>query len=289
MAGLHGTNKSVNSSPDNIGKKYGSLTVVGIEHCTSGNGHTMYMWRCRCDCGNEKLVTPSVLKRHPQEFCGRDCKNKQATRVKNVENKTRHGGSKTRLYRIYHGMKDRCTNENTSYYRYYGARGISVCDEWCNDYIAFRDWALANGYTDELTIDRIDCNGDYCPDNCRWVTMKVQQNNRTNNHLISYNGETHTISEWSEITGIRVGVINNRLKCGRSSGEALGKERITKKGSTPVLQYTIEGEFVKEWPSSADVERAGIAKGSAVRKCCAGWPHYNTAAGYVWKNKRDVY
>lgn len=282
MAGVAGTRRGKNSSPDNIGKKYGKLTVVGIEHFTKNNGHQLYMWRCKCDCGNERLVSPTNLKNGVQVSCGCYRKNRQGANF-------RHGGSKDRLYRIWQGMKDRCSNENTYYYKYYGARGISVCDEWKDNFSSFRDWALSNGYTDKLTIDRIDCNGDYCPNNCRWATMKVQQNNRTNNHLISYNGETHTLSEWSEITGIRVGVINNRLKCGRSVGEALGKERIIRKGSFPVLQYTKDGEFVKEWPSSVDVERAGIAKGSAVRKCCTGWPHYNTAAGYVWKNKQDMY
>lgn len=109
-------------------------------------------------------------------------------------------------------MKDRCYREGSSAYEHYGGRGISVCNEWQHSFEAFRDWALANGYRDDLTIDRKDVNGDYCPENCRWATLKEQGNNKRYNHLVEYKGETHTLSEWSEITGIQCGTLYYRLK-----------------------------------------------------------------------------
>ena len=112
-----------------------------------------------------------------------------------------HGGSYTRLYRIWSAMKSRCYNPNRGGFQRYGQRGISVCDEW-QTFDGFRRWAMANGYRDDLTIDRENNDDNYCPDNCRWRTLKEQQNNRCDTIHIQYNGETHTLSEWAEITGI---------------------------------------------------------------------------------------
>lgn len=109
-----------------------------------------------------------------------------------------HGGKGTRLYSIWKAMKTRCYNPNFHAYPIYGGRGISVCDEWKSDFQKFRDWSLSNGYEDDLTIDRIDTNGDYRPDNCRWVTYKAQANNTRRNKIISYMGETGTIAEMCE-------------------------------------------------------------------------------------------
>ena len=119
--------------------------------------------------------------------------------------------SKERLYRIWKRMRQRCNDPNSSDYSHYGGRGICVCDEWQNDYIAFRKWAISNGYTEQLSLDRIDVDANYCPENCRFVDMKTQCNNRTNSQFISYNGETHTIAEWSDITGIQYGTLYNRI------------------------------------------------------------------------------
>ena len=105
-----------------------------------------------------------------------------------------------RLSRIYSMMKQRCYNSKMPNFKYYGARGIAVCDEWRNDSQSFYEWAILNGYKEELTLDRIDNSGNYEPSNCRWVTAKEQSNHRSNNIILSFNGENHTISEWSEIT-----------------------------------------------------------------------------------------
>lgn len=143
-----------------------------------------------------------------------------------------HGMSQTRLYRAWDSMKARCYRKTTAPYKNYGDRGIIVCEEWRESFIAFRDWALANGYVEGLSLDRIDPNGNYEPKNCRWVTMKVQENNRRNNRRIEFNGKTHTMSEWSEILGISQYALFNRFRRGWSIERALTtKERVyIKKG-----------------------------------------------------------
>lgn len=124
----------------------------------------------------------------------------------------KHGEGKTKLYRIWSSMRDRCNNPRCKDYKYYGAKGVRVSSDW-DDFLSFKKWSLDNGYRENagLTIDRINVNGNYEPENCRWVDRKTQANNMTSNHLITYNGDTHTISEWSEITGIPFGVLQARI------------------------------------------------------------------------------
>ena len=132
----------------------------------------------------------------------------------------------SRLHRIYMHMKQRCYNPKNNRYKNYGARGITVCDEWLNKktipnnkrtskgWIAFREWALSHGYTDELTIDRINVNKGYSPENCRWITNKEQCNNRRSNHLVTYKGETRNLTEWCEILGLNYDRVERRInKC----------------------------------------------------------------------------
>ena len=121
------------------------------------------------------------------------------------------GIEKTRLYIIWSHMKQRCYNQNATNYYKYGAKGITVCEEWLNNFMEFRKWSLLNGYEDGLTLDRIDGTKGYNPDNCRWATYKEQANNTNSNHLLTYDGETHTISEWSDIVGISKKVIERRI------------------------------------------------------------------------------
>ena len=108
-------------------------------------------------------------------------------------------------------MKSRCAYERDPYYGHYGGKGILVCDEWLHDFQAFYVWAMANGYREDLTIDRINVNGNYEPNNCRWVDRKTQANNRTNNRVVTYHNETHTLAEWSEILGINYETLAARL------------------------------------------------------------------------------
>ena len=160
--------------------------------------------------------------------CRSKCKCKGHT-VERVGLST-HDGTGTRLYKIWRGMIERCCRPAHAHYKDYGGRGITVCDEW-KEFVPFRDWANGNGYADSLTIDRKDHNGNYCPENCRWSTMKEQQNNKRNNHLVTLNGVSHTITEWSEILGIKKTTIKERLKCGWTDEQALTTPVRKRKGA----------------------------------------------------------
>lgn len=133
----------------------------------------------------------------------------------------KHGMAGTRLYRIWIGMKNRCNDPKHVKYDDYGGRGITVCEAWEHNSKAFCDWAMANGYTDELTLDRVDVNGNYCPENCRWATWKEQHNNRRNNIVVTFNGKTQTLPRWAEETGIDHHKLFMRLSRGWSAERTL--------------------------------------------------------------------
>ena len=142
-----------------------------------------------------------------------------------------HGQAHKPIYYVYRNMIARCHCPKSPDYTNYGARGIKVCEEWRKDNKAFFDWAFANGYKQGLSLDRIDNNGDYSPQNCRWVTHKQQQNNKRTNHFIEINGETHTISEWAEISGILKTTLRRRIIHGYPKERLL--EKIDKNHSHP--------------------------------------------------------
>lgn len=194
---------------DLTGKRFGKLVVVGLSNERTADRR--YIWVCRCDCGNMKNVPSRSLKKGITRSCG--CLAKRNYDVK------------SRLYSIWPGIKARCNNPNKKCYKNYGGRGIKVCDEWEKDYKAFHDWAIANGYTDDLTIERIDVNKGYSPDNCMWITIREQSRNKRNSRWISVNGETKLIGEWEKELGLSQGAIGKRLKNGWSIEDACTKRR----------------------------------------------------------------
>lgn len=205
-----------------IGMKYGRLTVIDTApDAVAPSGRKSKRWLCQCDCGNQSIVYDSSLRTGGTKSCG--CLRREV-----AGDKARtHGLSHSRLRNVWRLMLERCTQENNKSYYLYGGKGITVCDEWHN-FLAFAEWSFANGYKDGLTIDRIDSNKNYCPENCRWVTRKVQNNNTNRNHLITWNGRTQTMAQWAEETGLPYSTIKSRInKHGWDIGRAL---------STPVMR-----------------------------------------------------
>ena len=187
---------------DLTGQKFGRLTVIKR---VKNDKHGGSMWLCKCDCGTIKTIRGNSLRQGLTVSCG--CYQKEAT----VKSQTTHGSSKTRLFHIWQNMKRRCYNPNYKFYNYYGGRGITICDEWLNNFSAFKQWSLQNGYTNKLTIDRINSNGNYEPSNCRWVSRKTQQNNTRRTRLHTINGVTHSITEWSRIYNMNPETIRHRV------------------------------------------------------------------------------
>jgi hypothetical protein len=136
-------------------------------------------------------------------------------------NHLKHGLSHTRIDNIYRSMIARCYKKTDMNYHNYGERGISICDEWKNDKQSFFRWAFENGYSDDLTLDRIDVNGNYSPENCRWATYLTQANNKRNNRLININGEIHTMADWSRVSGVKKATIFDRIKKGWPEEQAV--------------------------------------------------------------------
>lgn len=162
----------------------------------------------------------------------------------------KHGLSKTRLYRIWNLMKFRCYNNKSKNFKHYGGRGIYICDEWKNDFLSFYNWSMDNGYNDMLTIDRIDNNGSYTPENCRWTTIREQSRNRSNNRLLKYKGFTRCLIDWSSLTGINYSTLGARLRRGDNIENALetqveGNRLITFNGETKTLTEWSEQTGIK--------------------------------------------
>jgi hypothetical protein len=202
---------------DLTGQKFGRLTVI---ERAENKGHEP-TWICKCECGNLKRVIGAELRKGNTTSCG--CYAKEVT-SKRLKGKTphnkRHGMTGTRIYKIWVEIKSRCNNPNDSSFKRYGGKGISVFKEWDN-FDAFYDWSMSNGYAENLTIDRIDNNKGYSPDNCRWVTMKEQANNKTNNHIVVYKGKEYTISQLAEIYGVPYKKLWKRIKLNWSIEKAL--------------------------------------------------------------------
>ena len=184
-----------------LGQRFGRLTVIALEdNVKSGSAR----WRCRCDCGNEISVRSNNLTGCGVRSCG--CLAKH--------NALKHGDSKTRLYNIWYGIIRRTEDSSRKEYKDYGGRGIKMCSEWRQSYEVFREWALANGYTDEHSIDRVENDGDYTPDNCRWAERIEQANNRTDTHYLTKDGITKPATVWAKELGVPYMRIKKRIRLG---------------------------------------------------------------------------
>ena len=177
---------------DLTGKKFGKLTVLGLAKETSRKT----FWVCQCECGNCKTVRSDSLQDGTTKSCG--CLKKAQDKI-NLTANHKHLQSGTRIYAIWSGIKSRCNNIHNARYMSYGGRGITICKEWNESFESFYKWALANGYNESLTIDRINNGGNYEPNNCRWTTNKEQSNNRRSNVLIIIGNAKKTLTEWCEI------------------------------------------------------------------------------------------
>ena len=200
--------KRIGKKIDLTNQTFGRLTVIEeAPPRVYQSGRKIYMWKCRCECGNICTVATSDLRSGHTASCG--CYQKECA----SEAKKTHGKSKERLYNIYKNMHKRCDDPSCGHYKWYGGKGISVCHEWSGDngVAAFFEWALNNGYSDELTIDRIDGNKGYSPDNCRWATRKQQSNNIKSNVILTYNGKDYTLSELAEYAKMPRGTLRTRI------------------------------------------------------------------------------
>ena len=191
---------------DMSGGRYGRLTVIK----EAGRKRKEVLWECRCDCGRIAHVSGYYLRSGHTKSCG--CLIPETSKKVNVT----HGLYKTRLHCIYTNMKTRCYNPNYYLYHRYGGRGIAICDDWLgeNGLHNFAEWSMKNGYSENLSIDRIDNDKGYSPENCRWVTMKQQQNNRSTNHIIPIDGVSKTMAEWAVYINVNYRVMQKHVRDG---------------------------------------------------------------------------
>lgn len=235
---------------DRRGEKYGHWTIIGDYY--KKDYHKLYLCKCDCEKGTERYVDLQNLKSGKSVSCG--CVRKEVTK----ERMQTHGESKTRLYHLWLGMRKRCNDPNDRRYVDYGGRGIKVCSEWDNSYEAYREWALSNGYDESLpwtkcSIDRIDNDKGYSPDNCRWVDVKQQANNKRNNIRIEHNGVTKTVAEWGEELGIKPQTIWARYRKGKID------TLFNKNNHDVILDYNGESHTIAEWSKITGINKQTIS------------------------------
>ena len=232
---------------DLTGQKFGRLTVIERVYDYKGKSKGVY-WLCRCECGGTTITTKYQLKSKRCQSCG--CLSRDLAREKHLK----HGGSNERLYVVWKNMRKRCSNPNTKEYKNYGGRGIKVCSEW-DDYSKFKEFMLSKGYDPEApkgqcTIERIDVNGDYCPENCTIKTNKEQAFNKRVNHRMTYKGETLTVTEFAEKYHINKQTLFDRVNTQNlSPKEAIERKVVTNGYYGNPTKYTTNGEThtCREW------------------------------------------
>ena len=194
-------------TPNIIGHRFGKLVVV---ERTANNQHGEAHWLCVCDCGNFHISTSYNLIHGKTNQC-KECMKKQIS-----ESNTKHRCEPRRLWQIYQNMKTRCYNPKYELYSRYGGRGITVCAEWNKSFVEFRKWAFSSGYSPNLTIERVNNDGNYCPENCTWADRVAQANNRHTNRILCLNGESDTLANWARRTSIPYWKLQDRIYAGWS-------------------------------------------------------------------------
>lgn len=188
---------------DLTGCRFGMLTVIRqTDDYIYGDSKHKTMWECECDCGKHVNVIGDNLKKGNSTSCG----------CKRAESLIKHGCRYTRLYSIWSNIKTRCYDVNNTNYQRYGQRGIAMCDEWRDSFDAFKGWAVSHGYADNLTIDRIDNHGGYCPENCRWTDSKTQANNRRSSRYVTVDGISKSLAAWADDLGYSRSIFHARAK-----------------------------------------------------------------------------
>jgi len=200
---------------DITGRQFGKLTAIKRIPASNGKG---YQWLCKCECGKNVVANTGVLTTGKQKSCG--CIGREVSRAR----LKKHGMARTRIYKIWRSMKVRTDIKMAHKYKDYSGRGITIANEWL-DFEVFYKWAIKAGYKDNLTIDRIDVNGNYEPSNCRWATMIEQGRNKRNNHRIIVNGESLTVSEIIERTGLSKSCVEARVRRNYPIEKVLAKKR----------------------------------------------------------------
>lgn len=223
-------------------------------------------WLCECDCGNKTIVTQKNLCNGNTKSCGCFSMDSRRARNKGYRNKDR-------LYAVWRGMRERCSNPNNTSYRWYGAIGVTVCEEWERDYNTFRKWALENGYDETLprgvqTIERKDPNKSYSPENCEWKTIQQQQRNKRGSVLYEMNGEKHILSEWSEILNVDYNLLRSRVGSYGWSLEQAINEPMYAKAKRKKIKIEYNGELltVKEWSEKLGITENLIRSRMSVSK-----------------------
>lgn len=223
---------------DLTGKTFGYLTVIE----RAETRHSKTRWLCKCKCGNYTTTITYRLLHNITTSCG--------CRALEPDKRTfTHGKRNERIYNIWCGMKKRCNNPNEKSYGRYGGKGIKVCDDWNNSFEAFYEWAMSNGYKDDLTIDRIDNAKGYRPDNCRWITLHDQTRNMTRNIFITHNGETKILADWCIEYNFPFGVASQRYRNFKKHGiSQITLEMLFYRGNytlTRVDKYSLDGKYIK--------------------------------------------
>lgn len=201
-----GDSKTCGHVKDLVGQRFGRLIVISFSHM-----NRIQHWLCKCDCGNEIVVNINRLHTGTTRSCG----------CLQQESRTDHGLSKHPLSKVWASARSRCNNPKDKAYKHYGDRGITFCSEW-SDFKVFYDWCIANGYKEGLELDRIDNNGPYSPENCRWATRKQQCNNTRSNRMLTFNGVTKNFTQWAEEQKVKVTTAYARISRGKTPEQAFG-------------------------------------------------------------------